>query len=215
MKVFHLLGDSARKRKRRLRAAQAAAAGPSYLVRDTFNRADGPIGNAETGQAWIAYYIDDGQDGIVGGEAVSLATNQIDCGATDFDITETVGTFDTTATITFDGHEFASHLGVFALTVDTVTLDVWVNDAETWTAVHLYDAQGLTPPAADGMVLRLVRVGTTITGYRNGVQVFSVAIVPALWPDTPDATYTPTALVGTGNDYTGTTYTAFTVQAVS
>ena len=34
-------------------AAAAAPAGPSTYVEDTFTRADGPIGNAETGQAWV------------------------------------------------------------------------------------------------------------------------------------------------------------------
>lgn len=134
------------------------------LVTDSFNRADGAIGVADSGQTWQ-------QAGtsalITGNKCRSTAGTQayIDCGQSDVTIQLTMANRDPVNGST----------RIIARFLDTNNYLYWGENATTSTYqivrkqgglfTTLLDS-GITP--ANGDVLKLVLSGSTLQGYRNG-----------------------------------------------
>lgn len=149
---------------RRLLLAQSQTPSQITVVSDTFARANGNIGNAETGQTWssngASWLVDNGKARpSVGGTVAFIKSGLVDC-----DIS-VVGSLSGQIAIVFRWTDFGNHYR-FRLLNNTAALLVIENGNTSVTSVPF------TTTAKD-YLLRVVNVGNSILCYVDGVLLIS------------------------------------------
>lgn len=160
--------------RRRRRAAGGAAAPAGVTITDSFNRADSTLtlGNADTGQAWVAV---DGTWGIDANQAYLVADGPgtrnvavIDCGAADGSV-QVKGSVLTVAGLNVDVRvtDAANYVFLTYTGGTTVTLNKFVAGATTAIASN----SAVT--VATGDVFRVEMSGANYTVKQNGVTIIT------------------------------------------
>lgn len=144
-------------------AAASAAASAAATVLDTFDRADGPLGAATTGQVWT---VESGTFAISGNKVVCTAFGNafIETGKTNLDLTVKIthdGTGHTPGVL-FRALGAADRLGVFIEPTSGVRLAITKGGTATFI-------NGTGTVTAAQHTIRVTVVGKTITVYFNGV----------------------------------------------
>lgn len=190
----------------------------AYLVYDRFNRADGPLGNAETGQTWVTIYPGDPPVEILAGQAVPHGGEvvvQID--TDDYDARLTVAEIADDPLLLFRAHPSGSPYGYFRVLANSDAPQGWsyvigMPIVNLDTSVLTVTISGDTPVAlAPGDTLRLHVLGTTVAAYINNTLVVSGDLALQM---TEGQTIYTSGLVGFADQHSGpNSYSLFAVTA--
>jgi hypothetical protein len=144
------------------------------LLTDGFNRADGPLGRADTGQAWE---VRTGTAAIVSGQArFSAATLKslavLPCGVSDFALRVTLATNPASSGPAFC---VAASGGSFLRLENSSA--TWA--LKSWNGASLSTLASVAGARANGDVLQIVKRGARIECWRNGALLFAHALTAA------------------------------------
>jgi len=166
-------------RKIRVRTTDATAADPVLLARDRFNRSNGPLGTAETGQTWTpqaALFSIRGGVASSDQNTFSAIIATLNVGATSHYAQATIRQLQP------HGARFVG-LIVGWLDINNYTFVVYDSGIAT-TGISVYDVDGGVQTLKthyplegwEGMTIGAGRVGNAITAYVGGVPVASATL---------------------------------------
>lgn len=148
--------------------AKKQSSGTSYLAYDTFTRADGVIGAAESGQTWDVSYSTTSTAWVVtsGKAAYTNASSGIaviDSGTTNVRQTVKI-TFASNDGLVCRVQDGSNH---YILRINTGSIALFRNASGTATSLSSYS---FTPVVGQTYTIILECSGTTISGYVDGVK---------------------------------------------
>lgn len=164
-------------RKVRVRTAAATTLDPAVLTRDRFRRADGALGDTETGLTWVEPLTDD----FTISENRAVATNDgadhmavTDVGAADYYVQAEFATVGLTGNRVGLVYRYVDSDDYSALVVDVASGSVKLVNVTAGVFEDLA-TQGIE--TYSGVTLGVLVSGTTVTAYLEGVELFSATAV--------------------------------------
>lgn len=147
-------------------ATTTPPAGGVTIVSDAFTRADGALGNADTGQAWSTV----GSNVITSGKGAGTGTATVSTDLTNLDIQADIVWNSSAVGLVFRSDSNANRLGIF---ISSGAVIFYRNQANTTTAVTTLP---FTTTAGATYTLRVVVSGSSMTVYINGSLFNTITI---------------------------------------